>query len=529
MFRVIIAGNQADIEEHTRQLFADPMLQRTMIMENRWYYQLFMEEFGPVSESMVRQLLEDGTLGSGDLIRAENSADWVPAETLAADESEPNEISDLSELSFDFEESAHQDRQSKAAPVSPPQLEAPPEFYTQSLGQILGPMSMTDLIGMAESGALSGADGVRSGEFGQWVLASSVAGLKAALHLGENIVSEPIASAPPSTRRLFQTAVRPADANSAMLDSSTDASENEVETPTPAAARLAAEPVASKPASEPAAVAEASESRPALESDSRPAVKKGKKKKNKNQEDDKLLDDIFDDVFSDNQKSPRGSMPGMPSLGMPSSGMASSGPSSSGGSSSANTAGPAANRSAASTDLKPAAEETGASPAAAPATPSPMMAPVMRSPTPSAPAAYRPAPTKSGSGFSFDGPIRNIAIGLVGIILAGGLIWKVGIPLFTGVNTGQYSSRTITFLADFKALGEEPQAGPWQELTTKSRVEFMTYYKAMLQAGATGPENVACMEGLKNAIALCSTRIDDKEKRKETLGRLEKAVAGLAK
>jgi hypothetical protein len=523
VFRVIGAGNQADIEENTRQLFADPMLQRTMIMENRWYYQLFMEEFGPVSESMVRQLLEDGTLGSGDLIRAENSADWVPAETLAADESEPNEISDLSELSFDFEESAHQDRQSKAAPVSPPQLEAPLEFYTQSLGQILGPMSMTDLIGMAESGALSGADGVRSGELGQWVLASSVAGLKAALHLGENIVSEPIASAPPSTRRLFQTAGRPADANSATLDSSTDPSENEVENPTPAAARLAAEPVASKPASEPAAVAEASESRPALESDSRLAVKKGKKKKNKNQEDDKLLDDIFDDVFSDNQKSPRGSMPGMPSSGMASSSGSSSGPSSS-----ANTAGPSANRSAASADLKPAAAETGASPAAAPATPSPMMAPVMRSPTPSAPAAYRPAPTKSGSGFSFDGPIRNIAIGLVGIILCG-LIWKVGIPLFTGVNTGQYSSRTITFLADFKALGEEPQAGPWQELTTKSRVEFMTYYKAMLEAGATGPENVACMEGLKNVIALCSTRIDDKEKRKETLGRLEKAVAGLGK
>ena len=489
-------------------------------MENRWYYQLFMEEFGPVSESMVRQLLEDGTLGSGDLIRAENSADWVPAETLAEDESEPNEISDLSELSFDFEESAHQDRQSKAAPVSPPQLEAPPEFYTQSLGQILGPMSMTDVIGMAESGALSGADGVRSGELGQWVLASSVAGLKAALHLGENIVSEPIASAPPSTRRLFQTAVRPADANSAMLDSSTDASENEVENPTPAAARLAAEPVASKPASEPAAVAEASESRPALESDSRLAVKKGKKKKNKNQEDDKLLDDIFDDVFSDNQKSPRGSMPGMPS-----SGMASSGASSSGLSSSANIAGPSANMSAASADLKPAAAETGASPA----TPSPMMAPVMRSPTPSTPAAYRPAPTKSRSGFSFDGPIRNIAIGLVGIILAGGLIWKVGIPLFTGVNTGQYSSRTITFLADFKALGEEPQAGPWQELTTKSRVEFMTYYKAMLEAGATGPENVACIEGLKNVIALCSTKIDDKEKRKEMLGKLEKAVAGLGK
>ena len=181
--------------------------------------------------------------------------------------------------------------------------------------------------------------------------------------------------------------------------------------------------------------------------------------------------------------------------------------------------------SAASADLKPAAAETGASPA----TPSPMMAPVMRSPTHSTPAAYRPAPTKSGSGFSFDGPIRNIAIGLVGIILAGGLIWKVGIPLFTGVNTGQYSSRTITFLADFKALGEEPQAGPWQELTTKSRVEFMTYYKAMLEAGATGPENVACIEGLKNVIALCSTKIDDKEKRKEMLGKLEKAVAGLGK
>ena len=476
-------------------------------MENRWYYKLLMEEFGPVSEAMIQQLLQDGTLSSGDLIRAENSGDWVRADTVPPDDSEPDEISDLSELSFDFEESTHQDRQSKPTLSAPVQLEALPQFYTQSLGQVLGPMSMTDLLGMAESGALNGADEVRSGTHGEWSLASNVAGLKDALDRGAMTVSEPVASAPPSTRRLFQTAGKSVEAEPASSDSLNDAAtasgDNAITKPKP----VATEPAVLTTTLDAAAVSDDRESRSVADRDSRPAVRKGKKKKSKTQEDDKLLNEIFDDVFADTPKSPRGPLPGI----------------SSGASPALPSVPPA---------LQQAGNDVSSSPVVSPTVTAPapvMQPPVPMAPAPSAPAPYKPVPSGTRRGFSFDGPLRNITLGLLGIILAGGLIWKFGLPLLTGVDTGKYKTRMSSVLADFKALGEEPQSGAWQELTLKSRVEFMTYYKAMLEAGATGPENVACMEGLKNVIALSSTKAEEKDKRKELLGKLEKAIAGLAK
>lgn len=508
-------------------------------MENRWYYQMLMEEFGPVSETMIRQLLQDGTLSPGDLIRAENSSDWVPVGTLPSDESQPDDISDLSELSFDFEESAHQERQARPPAAGPAPFEAPPEFYTQSLGQVLGPMSMTDLLGMAESGALCGADEIKLGLHGTWMLASGFADLKNALHQGASIVSEPVASAPPSTRRLFQTAGKTVDtdnpvANVIQADLTQEFPETTIpagNTP-PATEGAATEATATEAtkaktadlntAADAAAATETRGARPAADAESRPVARKVKKKKSKNQEDDKLLDDIFDDVFAETPKSPRGPLPGISSAPgvAAAAGLASSGVS--GGSSSG------------ASGAVSAAEEVGSPPTTAPAAVQapPMMRPPTVSPpiTPIAPAPYKPVPSgSSGRGFSFDGPLRSITLGLVGIILVGGLIWKVGLPLMTGIDTGKYSTRMTAVLADFKALGEEPQASAWQDLALKSRVEFMTYYKAMLEAGANGPENVACMEGLKNVIALSSTKAEEKDKRKELLDKLEKAVAGLGK
>jgi len=83
--------------------------------------------------------------------------------------------------------------------------------------------------------------------------------------------------------------------------------------------------------------------------------------------------------------------------------------------------------------------------------------------------------------------------------------------------------------AQYKALGEDPQPAVWQDLSLKSRPEFMLCYRRMLEAGVSGPQNVGCMEGLKSMIALASSKPDEKEKRQELLGKIEKSLADRSK
>ncbi len=82
-------------------------------MSDRWYYQLLMEEFGPVSEAYILELLACGTLGEGDLVRSEAGGDWMlisamkeSCQASSSSESMLEEIQDLSELNFKFENSS---------------------------------------------------------------------------------------------------------------------------------------------------------------------------------------------------------------------------------------------------------------------------------------------------------------------------------------------------------------------------------------------------------------------------------------
>ena len=82
-------------------------------MSDRWYYQLLLEEFGPVSVECVLELLHLGTLAEGDLVRSEAGGDWIlisamkaSCQASASNESMLEEIQDLSELNFKFETSS---------------------------------------------------------------------------------------------------------------------------------------------------------------------------------------------------------------------------------------------------------------------------------------------------------------------------------------------------------------------------------------------------------------------------------------
>ena len=278
---------------------------------------------------------------------------------------EPETITDLSELSFDFEDAAPSNRRpaygSATREPDPAELseelelldslsgqitgDGPPEFYCKPLGQLLGPMSLAELRIMAESGALAEDDLVRYGETGEWKPAASFARLGESLHRGSSITAEPVASAPPSTRRLFQTGYKPTgdsfgeDSSGAKPSIPTEHSAPPAEapqiTPTPGAesGSVTADATAS-PANNPADASgvvdnsnstsesetetQAAESprqkKPAKKS---PAAKKagkksaGKKKpvKKRNDEDDAILNDIFSEVFADDQKTQRPAMP----------------------------------------------------------------------------------------------------------------------------------------------------------------------------------------------------------------------------
>ena len=278
---------------------------------------------------------------------------------------EPETITDLSELSFDFEDAAPSSRRpaygSATGEPDPAELseelelldslsgqitgDGPPEFYCKPLGQLLGPMSLAELRIMAESGALAEDDLVRYGETGEWKPAASFARLGESLHRGSAITAEPIASAPPSTRRLFQTGYKPTgdsfgddssgSKSSAPTEKSVTSAETPETTPTPVAETASVTADASvSPANNPAeesgtvdksdATSESATETQAAESPRRkkPAKKSaaakkagkksaGKKKpvKKRNDEDDAILNDIFSEVFADDQKTQRPAMP----------------------------------------------------------------------------------------------------------------------------------------------------------------------------------------------------------------------------
>lgn len=185
-------------------------------MSVRWYYQLLFEEFGPVPVEQILKMRDEGTLQDGDLVRSEAGGDWIsiatmkclcqapnPAESPAADV-----ISDLSELNFVFESTrptaprevtadhsaqpqhmvaSVAGNQSSQSPGLVPGVSTAPsssQWYCKALGKTMGPMSLQELRGLAESGAFSADALVCCGESGAWQVAGSSPHISNALARG---------------------------------------------------------------------------------------------------------------------------------------------------------------------------------------------------------------------------------------------------------------------------------------------------------------------------------------------------------
>ena len=110
----------------------------------------------------------------------------------------------------------------------------PAEYYVSSLGQLLGPMPLTELVGMADSGALSETDRVRKGETGQWIDAQTINQVAASFLLSiDRDDMSGAATMSAATARRIQSPSRPAGAETAAEAAQTDAAKPVPVSPSP--------------------------------------------------------------------------------------------------------------------------------------------------------------------------------------------------------------------------------------------------------------------------------------------------------
>lgn len=166
-------------------------------MTDQWHYRIFGEEFGPVSESTLRGLIADGTLGPADEIRGEADSDWQTADTLASrstnpddSESDPAFSADLDDMlaapaprrqtvPSDSGDESGMDLDAMLAPSTPQaqrKAESTEWFYRVG-GRKFGPVDFDTLFEHAAQGRFSRYDEIRAPGDDQWVEAQSLVGL----------------------------------------------------------------------------------------------------------------------------------------------------------------------------------------------------------------------------------------------------------------------------------------------------------------------------------------------------------------
>lgn len=274
--------------------------------DHLWFYELLNNIHGPVSTDDIQQLVADGRLSDTDRIRPETSEEWITVadlrtlvENVASGEDEWEEVTDLEDLNFQFEDSSagvaravsnqnastaeDLDDRNSGLDIDSFQLSGDPEqarhtafdsvagkaanetWMVESLGQILGPMAMTELLGMAEAGALSGTDKIRKEASDTWVAAESIEEVAVALAQGAGGFNKVAQGTGTTTKRRARTATASGRGDTA-----------------------------------------AGKSRPSSQSRSkgRPPGAPGRKRRRKKKRSDKdqLLAEIFSDVFSEDGK-----------------------------------------------------------------------------------------------------------------------------------------------------------------------------------------------------------------------------------
>lgn len=182
-------------------------------MSQNWYYRVLGEEFGPVSFDTVGELAQKGLLSPNDELRDGEKGPWVAAESIVGLFPEPEEIRDLAELDIEIGGSSERpaadlpaesslldglfEQSPESEPLSGDRPDAPKRhspdnaqsdkpaidagWYFQVAGREVGPVTLSQLVLLAESGKLAVDDLVRQSRDGDWVPVEQVPQLSAAV------------------------------------------------------------------------------------------------------------------------------------------------------------------------------------------------------------------------------------------------------------------------------------------------------------------------------------------------------------
>ena len=450
---------------------------------SQWYYQLFGEEFGPVSGESLRELLRDGTLSPGDNVRSVSSTEWIAAKHAAADLHESSDMAnDLSELSFEFEEAGPTSRRSaypskaadKTAGTTPQKADVSDSddaaeddellYFLQVEGQAIGPVSIEVLIRKAETGELLESNLVRSEDDDAWQSASEIHELSVAFLL------------------------RGMDGDSASEQQSAGSSNAKQ----PAASGKATGKAPDRPASPSRAPA-------AQKAADIPGKKKKPKQKQKNgnakvanNADDVLANDILSEVFSEEEPAAVVKRPGL-----------------------------YADDSAVAT-AAPGALPGTSRPTAAPMRPQPASTPAPMSAVSQAAAAaaqaYAPnskskANTSAGRGIrlEFGTPAKVV----LALLLAAGLWFAYGpVTKMFKPETDRYVKRMELAVQTLDALNPETQAVTYKGQMSSIGREFGAYATAMNEAGASSEPAKNCLGALNKLVELSKADMKDLGKHK---------------
>lgn len=528
-------------------------------MSPRWYYQMLMEEFGPVTVEQLRDLFEAGTLSNADLVRSETGDAWTTVvavkRSLFADSGDRpvtamEEIGDLSELAFEFEDSGPTIRrgaypQESAVDPSPVSMEPVPgsrmqsptqiaadsaspvsssrvpvsqiedgdqpaeEWFCQSFGQVLGPLTFDELIGLGESGALDVSDRVRCGARGLWKTVDCLPRVMRAVGVGRAIEVDPaVVSATTPKRSGDAASATPANAMSVPVEPIAEQPQQSTLLESQSASSV--EPAAAQ-RQNPEAVPTKSKGR-----NPRP-----KRRKNAKGEEE-LLDEIFDDVFSDD------SPPARPNTAASSIAASSAtAPVGSSMNTPAQTAPPT---------MSPQNPLTAASSASAAQESSRAAAARLTAAAMAAAAASRPSSRSSGSSFEINPATIGILVAVMVVAAGGWYVWQNGIPGGSGSGNGNGTFDTAgavkalqAKVALYKTMGDSPSESEWKDFSNATTKEMSALFNSVYaQAGAT-PNGAACLAATRCLMKIAKTNPDNKEFIDKNLVEFERQIVLVTK
>jgi GYF domain 2 len=217
-------------------------------MAHSWYYRSREQVSGPLDFAELTQLAASGAIQPSEEVRSGDQGEWMPAGSIVGLFPEPEDLEDLSDLNFQFVESGavrngpsdsdstgqlatpddldiqivsepavpkSKDRPGNADPLPDLAIKKPASdgWFSQSLGQELGPMPLEELIRLVGDGVVLPNDGVRRGHTGAWQRAVRIDELASEFRRIESaqqsLVEEAAESIPSTARR--ESPARPQD------------------------------------------------------------------------------------------------------------------------------------------------------------------------------------------------------------------------------------------------------------------------------------------------------------------------------